>query len=83
MNVLFGLHANNNTTASVKAISFGVIKRIENGLKKNTLEPHRAYYINKIKRFLDNPEAYEVQETPVLPDGSPIGTDTFCSQFTL
>jgi len=83
LNVLFGLHANNNTTASVKAISFGVIKRIENGLKKNTLEPHRAYYINKIKRFLDNPEAYEVQETPVLPDGSPIGTDTFCSQFTL
>ena len=83
LNVLFGLHANNNTTASVKAISFGVIKRIENGLKKNTLEPYRAYYINKIKRFLDNPEAYEVQETPVLPDGSPIGTDTFCSQFTL
>ena len=83
LNVLFGLHANNNTTASVKAISFGVIKRIENGLKKNTLEPHQAYYINKIKRFLDNPEAYEVQETPVLPDGSPIGTDTFCSQFTL
>ena len=83
LNVLFGLHANNNTTASVKAISFGVIKRIENGLKKNTLEPHRAYYINKIKRFLDNPEAYEVKETPVLPDGSPIGTDTFCSQFTL
>ena len=83
LNVLFGLHANNNTTASVKAISFGVIKRIENGLKKNTLEPYRAYYINKIKRFLENPEAYEVQETPVLPDGSPIGTDTFCSQFTL
>ena len=83
LNVLFGLHANNNTTASVKAISFGVIKRIENGLKKNTLEPHRAYYINKIKRFLDDPEAYEVQETPVLPDGSPIGTDAFCSQFTL
>ena len=83
LNVLFDLHANNNTTASVKAISFGVIKRIENGLKKNTLEPHRAYYINKIKRFLDNPEAYEVQETPVLPDGSPIGTDTFCSHFTL
>ncbi|MDG1386702.1 MAG: zinc-dependent metalloprotease [Flavobacteriaceae bacterium] len=82
LNVLFGLHANNNTTASVKAISFGVIKRIENGLKKNTLEPHRAYYINKIKRFLENPEAYEVQKTPVLPDGSPIGTDTFCSQFT-
>ena len=82
LNVLFGLHANNNTTASVKAISFGVIKRIENGLKKNTLEPYRAYYINKIKRFLENPEAYEVQETPVLPDGSPIGTDTFCSQFT-
>ena len=83
LNVLFDLHANNNTTASVKAISFGVIKRIENGLKKNTLEPHRAYYINKIKRFLDDPEAYEVQETPVLPDGSPIGTDVFCSQFTL
>ena len=83
LNVLFGLHANNNTTASVKAISFGVIKRIENGLKKNTLEPYRAYYINKIKRFLENPEAYEVQGTPVLPDGSPIGTDTFCSQFTL
>ena len=83
LNVLFDLHANNNTTASVKAISFGVIKRIENGLKKNTLEPHRAYYINKIKRFLDDPEAYEVQETPVLPDGSPIGTDAFCSQFTL
>ena len=83
LNVLFGLHANNNTTASVKAISFGVIKRIENGLKKNTLEPYRAYYINKIKRFLENPEAYKVQETPVLPDGSPIGTDTFCSQFTL
>ena len=83
LNVLFGLHANNNTTASVKAISFGVIKRIENGLKKNTLEPYRAYYINKIKRFLENPEAYEVQETPVLPDGSPIGTDTFCSHFTL
>jgi len=83
LNVLFGLHANNNTTASVKAISFGVIKRIENGLKKNTLEPYRAYYINKIKRFLENPEAYEVQETPVLPDGSPIGTDTFCNQFTL
>ena len=82
LNVLFGLHANNNTTASVKAISFGVIKRIENGLKKNTLEPHRAYYINKIKRFLENPEAYEVQETPVLPDGSPIGTNTFCSQLT-
>ena len=82
LNVLFGLHANNNTTASVKPISFGVIKRIENGLKKNTLEPYRAYYINKIKRFLENPEAYEVQETPVLPDGSPIGTNTFCSQLT-
>ena len=82
LNVLFGLHAKNNTTASVKAINFGVIKRIENGLKKNTLEPHRAYYINKIKRFLEYPEAYEVQKTPVLPDGSPIGTDTFCSQFT-
>ena len=83
LNVLFGLHANNNTTASVKAISFGIIKRIENGLKKNTLEPHRDYYINKIKRFLENPGAYEIQETPVLPDGSPIGTDTFCNQFTL
>jgi hypothetical protein len=39
-----------------------------------------SYYLNKINRFVDNPEAYEVLQTPVLPDGSPIGMDTFCSQ---
>ena len=83
LNILFDLYVNSKTTASVKAISYGVIQRIESGLKKNKTVNYNPYYLNKIKRFFENPKAYEVQETPVLPDGSPIGTDAFCSQFNL
>jgi ribosome biogenesis GTPase A len=83
LNSLFELHANNKTTASVKAISFGILKGIESDLKKAKSEPYKEYYLNKIKRFLANPDEFEVQETPVLPDGSPIGSDAFCSQFKL
>tara|TARA_B100000767_G_scaffold265223_2_gene281051 strand:- start:7724 stop:10195 length:2472 start_codon:yes stop_codon:yes gene_type:complete len=81
LNSLFELHANKKTTTSVKAISYGILKDIENDLKKAKSEPYKTYYLNKIKRFLANPYEFEVQETPLLPDGSPIGTDAFCSQF--
>ena len=80
LNALFDLHANAKTTASVKAISFSVIEEIETVIKNNKSMPNGSYYLNKINRFIDNPEAYEVLQTPVLPDGSPIGMDTFCSQ---
>ena len=81
--MVWTLVSGDETKKTYYATMWLAAKKIKNGLNKNTLEPHRAYYINKIKRFLDNPEAYEVQQTPVLPDGSPIGTDAFCSQFTL
>ena len=82
LNSIFELHANNKTTASVKAISFEILKDIEDDLKRSK-QPYKSYYLNKIKRFLANPDEFEVQETPVLPDGSPIGSDAFCSQFKL
>jgi hypothetical protein len=51
---------------------------METSFKKS--KDDNSYYINKIRRFLENRDSYEVQQTPVLPDGSPIGTEIFCSQ---
>lgn len=82
LNSLFELHVNNKTTPSVKAISFEILKDIEDDLKRSK-QPYKSYYLSKIKRFIINPDDFEVQETPVLPDGSPIGMDTFCSQFKI
>tara|TARA_B100000767_G_scaffold275095_1_gene310405 strand:+ start:51 stop:2519 length:2469 start_codon:yes stop_codon:yes gene_type:complete len=80
LDALFNLHTNIKTTALVKTYSFGVIKRIESRVRSNKSDSNSLYYLNKIKRFLENPESYEIQQTPVLPDGSPIGMDYFCSQ---
>ncbi len=82
LNSVFELHTNANTSASVKAISFGIINRIERFLNSSK-DPHRFYYLDKIKRFYLNPQKFEAQETPVLPDGSPIGETPFCSQFPM
>ena len=78
LNALFDLHANTNTSATVKVTSFNLIKELETSLKKS--KGDNSYYISKIRRFLENRDSYEVQQTPVLPDGSPIGTEIFCSQ---
>jgi uncharacterized Fe-S center protein len=59
-------------------MSFNLIKEMETSFKKS--KDDNSYYINKIRRFLENRDSYEVQQTPVLPDGSPIGTEIFCSQ---
>ena len=38
--------------------------KLKNLAHRNFLE--KNYYLNKINRFVDNPEAYEVLQTPVL-----------------
>jgi hypothetical protein len=70
---IMNLAVNDKATFQVNAIANKAIQNITLGLDTST---YGMQYIRLIKQFNENPNDFKIKEAPVIPDGSPIGSDS-------
>ncbi|RKE95224.1 zinc-dependent metalloprotease [Ichthyenterobacterium magnum] len=70
---IMNLAVNDNSFFQVKAKANSAIISIAKSI--DILSPYGMEYMRLIKRFNDKPEAFKLESSPKIPDGSPIGTD--------
>ena len=71
---IMNLAVNDNSFFQVKAKANSAIISIAKSI--DILSPYGMEYMRLIKRFNDKPEAFKLESSPKIPDGSPIGTDS-------
>jgi hypothetical protein len=80
---LLELCSNSNATFQVKSITLAKVKELkywffQNNNKKDMKSSQNSMYeqgyIKLIDTFLTNPEQFKREDSPKIPDGSPIGT---------
>ena len=70
---IMNLAVNDNSFFQVKAKANSAIISIAKSI--DILSPYGMEYMRLIKRFNDKPEAFKIDSSPKIPDGSPIGSD--------
>ena len=71
------LSVNNRINFQVKAILVSKIKELNAWLKKSNLK-YKDGYLQIIESYYKNPNQFKINESPLIPDGSPIGS-TSCN----
>ena len=78
---IMNLAVNDNAFLQVKALANDAIYEISQGLYVKDKKYENKYvsqYGRLISEFREHPEKFKIEESPRIPDGSPIGTD-LCS----
>ena len=70
---IMNLAVNTNSYFQVKAIANKTINTLAKQLDVNNI--YELEHLTTIKRFLKDPEKFKTENSPRIPDGSPIGTD--------
>ncbi|WP_224482950.1 zinc-dependent metalloprotease [Robertkochia aurantiaca] len=71
---LMNLALNNEAYPQVQGLALEQIDRIDAELKKDDNYPYRKAYLDRIERFREKPELFELIPVKKIPDGSPIGS---------
>lgn len=85
MDHLLKLENNTKSSTAVKSITMGRIKELQSSLKKLTKKTraprdkvHYGFLLDRVNRYLDNPDSFEMTPTLSPPPGSPIGAGYQC-----
>ena len=81
LNNTFDLIADDNLYPQVKAFSLDQLKELSHWLSSNKSSSHQKiindYFAKQINDFIKDPKKYSKKNVPIIPDGSPIGTEQF------
>jgi hypothetical protein len=71
------LGAGKNTLPQVEAIVNFELMKLKTWLGSKPIDPFTTFLIKEIERYLGNPKAFKLPDSPKMPDGSPIGMACF------
>ncbi len=72
---IMNLAAHDKVHPQVNAIANFKLRNLRTTLATTSKDPNTAEFVHRIDTFYSHPELFKVIPVPVMPDGSPIGTD--------
>jgi hypothetical protein len=79
---IMNLAVNDNAFLQVNALAYDALDKISELVNdRRSKIPYASQYARMINEFKEHPEKFKLENSPKIPDGSPIGTDS-CSYIS-